>query len=62
MHYGKGIRGIIMLNYSPADWLDFWLRLATVCNTSRQIGSGYDEIEGNRQNEIEIQVRIKFPG
>ena len=62
MHYGKGIRGIVMFTYSPADLLDLWLRLSTVYYTSRQIGSGNDEIEGNRQNEIEIQVRIKIPG
>jgi hypothetical protein len=62
MLYGKGIRGIIMFTYSPAEWFDLWLRFSTVYYTSRQIGSGWDEIEGNRQNEIEIQVRIKIPG
>jgi hypothetical protein len=62
MLYGKGIRGIIMITYSPAQWLDLWLRFSTVYYTSRQIGSGWDEIEGNRQNEIEIQLRVKIPG
>jgi hypothetical protein len=62
MLYGKGIRGIIMFTYSPAGWLDLWLRLSTVYYTNKQIGSGNDEIDGNRQNEIEIQVRIKIPG
>jgi hypothetical protein len=62
MHYGKGIRGILMLRWAPFDWLDLWLRFSTVYYTSRQIGTGWDEVEGNRQNEIEIQVRIKIPG
>lgn len=62
MHYGKGLRGIVMFSYSPADFLDLWLRFSSVYYTSRQIGSGWDEIDGNRQNEIEIQVRIKIPG
>jgi hypothetical protein len=62
MLYGKGVKGIIMLTCSPADWLDLWLRLSTVYYTNKQIGSGYDEIDGNRQNEIEIQLRIKIPG
>lgn len=62
MHYGKGLRGIIMFSYTPVDWLDLWLRYSTVYYTSRHIGSGWDEINENRQNEIEIQVRIKIPG
>lgn len=62
MFYGKGLRGVLMFTYSPVDCLDLWLRFSTVYYTSRQIGSGNDEIEGNRQNEIEIQVRIKIPG
>jgi hypothetical protein len=62
MHYGKGIRGIVLFRWSPVIWLDLWLRLSTVYYTDRHIGSGWDEINGNRQNEIEIQARIKFPG
>jgi hypothetical protein len=62
MHYGKGIRGIMMFRWTPVDWLDLWLRLSTVYYTNRHIGSGWDEVDGNRQNEIEIQVRIKLPG
>ena len=62
MHYGKGVRGIIMTRFSPAKWMDLWLRLSTIYYTNKNIGSGWDEIESNRQNEIEIQVRIKVPG
>jgi hypothetical protein len=61
MHYGKGIRGIVMARTSPARWLDIWLRLSTVYYTNKYIGSGWDETGSNRQNEIEIQVRIKSP-
>lgn len=62
MHYGKGIRGIIMLSYSPLGMIDIWLRLSTIYYVNKWIGSGWDEIEGNRQNEVEIQVRINVPG
>jgi hypothetical protein len=62
MHYGKGVRGILMSKFSPADWLDLWIRLSTIYYTNKYIGSGWDEVEGNRQNEIEVQVRIKLPG
>jgi len=62
MHYGKGLRGIMLFRWTPADWLDLWLRLSTVYYNNRHIGSGWDEIDGNRQNEIEIQVRMKTSG
>ncbi len=62
MHYGKGVRGIIMTRFSPVKWMDLWFRLSTIYYTNKNIGSGWDEIESNRQNEIEIQVRIKVPG
>lgn len=62
LHYGKGLRGIIMARLSPLDILDLWLRISTVWYSNKHAGSGWDEAEGNRQNEIEIQVRIKIPG
>jgi hypothetical protein len=62
MHYGKGLRGVMMIKYSPSQWIDFWIRFSTIYYTNKNIGSGWDEIEGNRQNEIEIQARLKWPG
>jgi hypothetical protein len=62
MHYGKGIRGILMARFSMTKWMDTWIRLSTIYYTNKNIGSGWDEVEGNRQNEIEVQVRIKVPG
>ena len=61
MHYGKGARGIMMIRWSPAAWLDIWLRLSTIYYTNKNIGSGWDEVEGQRQNEIEVQLRLKGP-
>jgi hypothetical protein len=61
MHYGKGIRGIFLVKWTPSEWIDLWFRLSTVYYTNKKIGSGWDEIDGNRQNEIEIQARIRFP-
>jgi hypothetical protein len=61
-YYGKGVRGILLARFSLADWLDIWLRISTIYYTNKQIGSGWDEINGNRQNEIEFQVRVKLPG
>ncbi|MCU0370721.1 MAG: hypothetical protein MUC31_04855 [Bacteroidales bacterium] len=61
MHYGKGIRGIAMIRSSLLAWLDLWLRFSTIYYTNKNIGTGWDELGSNRQNETEIQLRIKIP-
>ena len=60
MHFGKGVRGIISARLSPLKWLDCWIRLSTIYYTDKYIGSGWDELESRRQNEIEIQIRLKI--
>lgn len=62
MLYGKGLKGIIMFRISTNNWLDLWLRFSTIYYTNKNIGTGTDEIGVNRQNEIEIQARVKLPG
>jgi hypothetical protein len=61
LHYGKGLRGVIMARFGPLDWMDFWIRLSTVYYTNKHAGSGWDEVAGCRQNEVEMQVRLKLP-
>jgi hypothetical protein len=60
-HYGKGLRGVLMFKISPALWMDLWFRVSTVYYTNKYIGTGWDAIEGNRQNEAEFQVRLRWP-
>jgi hypothetical protein len=60
LHYGKGLRGIIMLRTAPSTWMDLWLRISTVHYTNKNIGTGWDEVEGNRQFELEVQARISL--
>jgi len=62
MYYGKGLRGILMLSWTPLPWVDTWIRVATVYYSDRKVGSGPEQINGNRMNELEFQVRIKIPG
>ena len=62
MHYGKGLRGVIMLRQSVTKWIDVWLRYSTVYYTNKNIGTGWDETGSNRQNEFDIQARIRWPG
>ncbi len=60
-YYGKGFRFYIVTKYSPARWLDAWLRFSMTCYTDRNtIGSGPDEITGNKLPEIKLQLRIKL--
>jgi len=60
-YYGKGFRFYILTKYSPARWLDTWLRFSMTCYTDRNtIGSGPDEIKGNKLPEIKLQLRIKL--
>ncbi|MCK9613755.1 MAG: helix-hairpin-helix domain-containing protein [Bacteroidales bacterium] len=59
--YDKGIRYYLMLQYSPGRHFDIWLRFAqTYYDNKTVISSGLNEINGNRQSEIKVQVRFKF--
>jgi hypothetical protein len=59
--FGKGARYYVNANY---DWrinrlqtLSFWLRLAqTFYGDTNVIGSGLDEIKGNKRTELKLQV------
>lgn len=61
MHYGKGLRGVLMARQSLMKWLDIWLRYSTVYYSNKNIGTGWDETGSNRQHEFEIQIRMKWP-
>lgn len=61
MHYGTGTRGVLMLTWGPFDWLDLWMRVSTVKYAAAKIGSGLDEINGNRLTELEFQVSARNP-
>jgi len=59
--YDKGYRYYMTLNYDLTKKLSFWLRWAqTIYMDKTTIGSGLDEIDGNRKTEIKLQVRHLF--
>lgn len=62
MYYGKGIRSIILCRFEPLPWINIWLRFSMIYYTNKFIGTGWDETGRNRQQEIELQLRIKIPG
>lgn len=59
--FDKGFRYYLTLNYDLTKKLSFWLRLAqTIYQNRASVGSGLDEINGNRRTEIKLQSRLIF--
>lgn len=59
--YDKGYRYYMTLNYDLTKQLSFWVRLAqTIYRDRETVGSGLDEISGNRRTELKIQARYLF--
>jgi hypothetical protein len=60
-YYGKGFRTYLNLKYKISDHAEIWFKLA---NTSligvEFVGTGYNEISGNRKTEVKFQVRLKI--
>jgi hypothetical protein len=58
---GVGVKNYILAQYSFNRQVDLWLRWAFKRYTDREtIGSGGETIDGNRQNDVRFQVRIRF--
>lgn len=58
---GNGLRYYLMLNYNITRNLEVWVRFAqTNLFGVKTIGSGLDEINGNKRSEIKAQIRFKF--
>lgn len=56
--YDKGYRYYFNLNYDFSKKISCWFRLAqTIYKDKTSIGSGLDEIEGNKKTEIRLQVQ-----
>ncbi len=52
----KGFRYYLTLNYDLTKKLSFWLRWAqTIYKDKNSIGSGLDEIEGNKRSELKFR-------
>ena len=59
--FDKGYRYYVTLNYDLSKKITVWLRWAqTVYRGKNSIGSGLDEISGNRKTEVKLQVRYMF--
>ena len=59
--YDKGFRYYVNFNYNINNKITIWLRWAqTVYKDKTTIGSGLDEITGNKKSELKMQVRYLF--
>ncbi len=59
--FDKGYRYYFTLNYDLNKKTSFWLRLAqTIYRDKNSVGSGLDEIAGNRRTELKLQARYLF--
>jgi hypothetical protein len=62
MFYGLGSRYYFNLKYNLNNHLSIWFKFAqTIYGDGRRtIGSGNDEIAGNRKSDIRFLLRYKF--
>lgn len=57
----KGIRTYLLLKYKVGKVMDLQFRYAISVYSSKEvIGSGYNEIDGNRKSELKMLLKVKF--
>jgi hypothetical protein len=60
-YYSKGARWFLNMQFSFWKRVDLWLRVAqTRYFDKTSIGSGISSIEGSRQTDVKVQLRIQF--
>jgi hypothetical protein len=58
---GRGIRTYLITQFKCGKRIDLWLRYShTKYLDQDKIGSGLDEIKGNKISELKIQIRYRF--
>lgn len=61
VYSGKGIGAYLNIRYRLIKSIDVWARYAVyVYKDAETIGSGLDEITGNKKSEIRLQLRCQF--
>jgi hypothetical protein len=60
-YYDRGSRFYAILRYKVGRACDIWVKYGQfLYNNRTTIGSGLDEIQGNRKSEVRIQLRLSF--
>lgn len=62
MYYGQGSRSYVNVKYDLNDKISCWFKLAQTqyANGREHIGTGNEEIQGNRKIDIRFLLRFKF--
>ena len=59
--YNKGLRYYLNINYDVTRKMSVWLRWAqTIYKGQTTVGSGLDEIKGNKKSELRLQVQFQL--
>lgn len=59
--YDKGYRWYVNVNYDISKKMSFWFRVAqTIFKNKATVGSGLDEIDGNKRTEVKFQLQYIF--
>lgn len=59
--FNKGQRMYLLLNYEPFDYLELWAKFGlTVYEDEQLIGSGLNQITGDKRREVGIQLRLRL--
>lgn len=59
--FEEGFRTYINLKYKISKHVEFWMKIAgTAFKDVESVGSGYNEIPGNKKNEVKFQLRLKI--
>jgi len=60
-YYYQRTRSYLLIKYSPTENLDFWFRISRNQGYDTDImGSGLNEINGSKQTEIKLQLKLSF--
>ena len=55
----QGARYFLLINYKFSRKAEFWVKFAhTVYANQKTIGTGLDEVQGNKKSDLKIQLRI----
>lgn len=61
MLFGQGQRLYVLVNYEPFRFMEVWAKFGiTIFENQLTIGSGLDEIQGNRRSDVGVQVRFRL--
>ncbi|WP_432714847.1 helix-hairpin-helix domain-containing protein [Pedobacter sp.] len=61
MYNGKGARTFLNIKYKILRHMEVWTRYALFLYQDQEtVGSGLDEIQGNRKSEVKLQLRYQF--